>query len=93
MIDKKKFHYVDLSLNFSDFNLHAELGGKLGACNDGGSIICTAGTQSCPPGTCVGTSSKKDIFDPLRARILVDESELAKLSEEIQNVVMKFVKG
>lgn len=93
MTDSKKFQHVNLSINFSDFNLQAACGGGVTECNPGGSYICTGSSEkTCPPGSCAGTSVKKDFVDPINARILIAESELSKLKEELQKTILKFAK-
>jgi hypothetical protein len=87
MEDLKKFHYVNLAINFSNFTA------KDPECNPGGSYVCTAGCTmpSCPPGSCAGASVKLEIMDPFNAKILVAEGELSKLKEELQKTILKFV--
>ena len=63
--------------------------GAAGACNPGGSIICTTGTR-CPPGTCAGTSTKLAAETGIEASVLVQQEELAALQAEIQRVVSEF---
>lgn len=88
----KKFQHVNLSINFSDFNIAAACGGGITKCNDGGSYVCTGTSENtCPPGTCAGTSVQ-DNFDPLKIRVLIQETELEQLKEELQNTIIKFAK-
>ena len=78
-----RFVSVNLALNIQGQD------GTAGACNPGGSFVCTTGTK-CPPGTCAGTSTKLTAGESIEASILIQQEELAALQAEIQRVVSDF---
>jgi hypothetical protein len=56
-------------------------------CNEGGSYICVSPTRSCPPGTCVGTSTT---HESIEVQVSLPPEKLQELQAELMQVVEKF---